>query len=119
MTQHRLQCFFEEDKVIAVIDGKRTEFPWGLADVFSRSLAINARKAEEYCKANQIIADNALMQRAGFPVGLSDDPLIKSESIKSALYDRNLRKYLPRAEGIGDIQSRGVVGTPTLNKVRL
>ncbi len=119
MTDHRVQCFPEGPKVMLVIDGKTTEFPWELADIVSRSLTINARKAEEYCKANQIIADNALMQRAGFPIGLSDRPIIKAETIKEALWGRT-RKLLPwwskRAIGLGAIQSRGVVGAPTLTK---
>ncbi len=121
MTDHRLQCFDQGDKVIAVIDGVATEFPWELADIFSRSLTINARKCEEYCKANQIIADNALMQRAGFPVGLSDNPIIKDETVKEALFGKNLRRLLPFwrkdvAIGIESIKSRGSVGVPTLTK---
>jgi len=121
MTQHRVQCFKDGHEVVLVIDGKSTVFPWELADIVASSLTANARKAEEYCKVNQIIADNALMQRAGFPLGLSDHPVIKDETIKEALYDRTLRRHLPStrkdvANGLGNIQSKGVVGAPVLTK---
>ena len=82
---------------------------------------MKARESEEYQKANQIIYDNALLQRAGIPVGLSDHPKIKEESVKEALYNRDLRRWLPSIRktvdsGIGAIQARGVVGAPRLTK---
>ena len=100
------------------------DMPWEKADEFAHALTQMARRAEEYCKANQIIADNALLQRSGAPIGLSDDPLIKSETIKTALYDRTLRKLMPWrnrkvAAGLGNIQERGVVGAPALTKHRM
>lgn len=121
MTDHRVQCRVEDDKVILIIDGVATPFPWELADIVSKSLTINARKAEEFVKANRIIADNALMQRSGANFGLSDNPLINGETIKEALHNKGIRRLLPwrdkkRSAGLGGIQSRGVVGAPTLRK---
>lgn len=97
--------------------------PWEVADKIARQSIRAARLAEEVCKANQVIMDNALLQRSGVlpGIGLSDHPLIKAESIKEALYDKKLRRYLPYhkpnvANGIGGIKSRGVVGAPSFTK---
>ena len=109
-----------EGRVVLIVnnDAKGLAMPWQKADELIRALRQVTREAEEYCKANQIIADNALMQRAGMPVGLSNNPIIMRESIKEALYSRDLRRALPHqtAAGLGDIQTRGVVGSPTLRR---
>lgn len=104
-----------------ILAGKGLGMPWQKADELARSLTRQARRAEEYEKANRIIADNALMQRAGANVGLSDRPDIKTETIKEALYNKALRRALswrnPNvAEGLGNIRRRGVVGAPALTK---
>ena len=111
-------------KVVYLFNGKNLfggSLSWESTDFIARLSTQAARLAEEHCKANRIIMDNALLQRSGFPIGLSDHPKIKDESIKEALHNRDLRRYLPFhkpnvAKGIGDIKSRGVVGTPSLIK---
>lgn len=115
MSVHNLKIRHENGKVLFVIDGKGYRIPWEYADVLSRGFTMAARKAEEYCRANAIIMDNALMQRAGLPIGLSDHPVIKQESIKEALHNRRLRTSGAKA-GIESIKSRGVVGSPSLLK---
>lgn len=94
---------------------------WEIADLIARNSTRAARAAEEHCKANQIIYDNALLHRSGrMPfLGLSDHPLIKDETIKEALHNRELRRALPyqrHSTGIGNIKSKGIVGTPTISK---
>jgi len=103
-------------KVILAINGKVTVLPIDVAERVARGLVRKAREAEELVQANRIIMDNALMQRAGANIGLSDHPKIKEESIKEALYNRDLRRYLPKGSGMGDIKTRGVVGAPSLFK---
>jgi len=121
MSQEHIQFRHENGKVIFVFNGKGYSMPWEKADDLSRAAATMARQAEEYCKANQIIADNALMQRSGFPMGLSDNPIIQDETIKEALGSKYLRRVLPwrdknTSSGIGGIKTRGAVGAPTLSK---
>ena len=113
-------------KIVYLFNGKNLfggdgRLSWESADFIALLSTRAARQAEEYCKANRIIMDNALLQRSGFPIGLSDHPKIKDESIKEALHNRDLRRYLPYQKknvgiGIGNIKSRGVVGTPSLTK---
>lgn len=122
MTDHKISVgISDKGEVLMAVGGKSYAMPWQKADELARALIIGARSAEEYCKANQIIYDNAILQRSGgLPgVGLSDHPKIKDETVKTALHDRNLRRYLPahkNANGIGDIQTRGAVGAPALHK---
>ena len=113
-------------KVLYLYNGKRIfggVVPWEVADKFAKQSTRAARLAEEVCKANQVIMDNALLQRSGVlpGIGLSDHPLIKAETVKESLYNRDLRRYLPYqkpnvADGMGAIKRRGVVGAPSLIK---
>ncbi len=100
---------------------KGVDMPWEIADQLARALTVMARRAEEYCKANAIIMDNALLQRCGANIGLSDHPKIKDETVKEALHNRELRRARPWrdknvAAAIEGIRSRGVVGAPSLSK---
>ena len=112
----------DNGKVVLIIDhGKGISIPWEYGDHVAKAITAKTRKAEEYCKANQIIADNALLQRSGFPIGMSDNPIINKETAHMAFYDRALRKYVPyhtkiAQKGLGGIQRRGVVGAPSLTK---
>ena len=97
------------------------DMTWQKADELAAALTRMARRGEEYEKANQIIADNALLQRSGANFGLSDRPDINGETIKEALYNKTLRRLMPWRQknvshGIEAIRSRGVVGSPALTK---
>ena len=127
MNDNKLQIFDNGNgKVVYLYNGKNlfnADVPWEVADQIAKKSTRAARKAEEICKANQVIMDNAILQRSGVlpGIGLSDHPLIKKESIKEALHNRDLRRYLPHqkpnvASGMGAIKRRGVVGAPSLIK---
>lgn len=104
----------EGDKVLLVINDKSYLIPWEQALVIARGIRAKAKKAEEFAKANRIIADHALLTRAGFPIGLSDHPRIKDEVRKEAAWNSELRRALP-----GGVRSREVFGTPAVrNKPR-
>ena len=124
MSVHNVQVRAEGAEVVLILDGKGMRMPWQKADEISTALRRKARLAEEVEMATQVIADNALLQRSGaIPgLGLSDHPAIRDETVKEALYGRDLRRHLPAhdkqvANGIGGIQTRGAVGAPTLGKV--
>ena len=68
-----------------------------------------ARVAEERDAIEQIIYDHALLTRAGFSFGLTDNPAAQAEVEKEAAWNRDLRRALP-----GGVRSSEVVGTPTL-----
>jgi hypothetical protein len=97
------------NKVVFSLDGKTVEIPWEHANEIARALFMKARQAEEEEKALGIIRDNAILLRAGVPIGLSDRKDIKNETIQTAKYDRDLRRYMP-----GGIKSRELFGAPTI-----
>lgn len=70
-----------------------------------------AKRAEEHAQAAQIIADSAILMRAGVPFSLSNNPKILAEAAKEAAWNRTLRRFMP-----GGVLSEEVVGTPTLIK---
>jgi hypothetical protein len=118
----KLQVRTTETGVLYILNGQSLfggPVSYEVADQIARESTRCARLYEERVKANEIIMDNALMQRAGANIGLSDNPKIKAETIKEALYNRELRRHLPSKDnmrGIGGIQSRGAVGAPSLFK---
>ena len=72
-TQH-ITVRREGVRVILLVNGKRAaDLPWQKADELARALSAQARKCEEAEKAEAIIADQAILTRLGFPVGLSND----------------------------------------------
>ena len=125
MTYEKLQVRHTEDgRVVYLFNGKVVfgdPVPWELADLIAQQSTIHARKAEEICKANQIMYDNAIIQRSGVlpGVGLSNNPKIINGTLSEAFYNRELRRAMPyqkHGEGMGNIQSQGIVGTPTIRK---
>ena len=102
----------EGTRVLIISEGKLLlDLPWKAALAVSKGLRVAARLAEEQVEALKIIQDQALIQRVGFPIGLTNNPVIQKEAMKEAVHNRGLRRALP-----GGIKSQSAVGTPTLIK---
>lgn len=97
----------EGSDVFFEIDGRTFRVGWEKALELAGALREAARRAEEYAKANQIIADGAILLRAGFPIGLSNRPDIKAEVRKEAQHNKHLRRYMP-APSIPPAETWGV-----------
>ena len=69
-----------------------------------------ALEAEEWATRERLADDGALLCRVGFPVGLTNHPVIKEEIRQRAAWDSDLRRYLP-----GGVRSQAVVGTPSIS----
>jgi hypothetical protein len=111
MSLKTFKCRQEGDRVIVEIDGRGYTIPWKHALDISRGLYRVSKQAEEFASANRIIADHALLTRAGFPVGLSNNPKIKDEVRKESAWNGFLRKHFP-----GGVKSREVFGTPSIKR---
>lgn len=85
------------------------EMPWEAADQLAKALLAKARQAEELQKAEQIALDQAVLLRGGFPFGLTRHRAIMSEALKQALWNTQLRRYMP-----GGVKSQEVFGTPAI-----
>ena len=110
LLQDQITIRREDTRVLLLKNGVLiADMPYDKALSVARGLSLKAREAEEIVKAEQVIADNALLLRTGAPIGLSSNPDIIHESIKEAVNNRELRRYLP-----GGIKSQSVVGRPSL-----
>jgi hypothetical protein len=76
--------------------------PWKAAQLLARALHQKSKLAEEYAKANDIIADQALLLNMGAPFGIAVNPKILHAAAEEAA-------TLP-----GGIRSRAIVGAPTI-----
>ncbi len=85
------------------------DVPWDVALALAEDITRQARRAEELAKAEQIILDNAVLFRAGVPIGLSNNRDIMAETVKAAQFDPLLRRHMR-----GGIKSQSIVGTPVL-----
>lgn len=100
----------EGDRVLLIQNGRLVlDLPWQAALDVGRGICAKARLSEEHAKADSVITDQAILIRAGFPLGLTRQPHMIREAIKTANNDRKLRRYIPNG-----IRSQAVVGNPTL-----
>jgi hypothetical protein len=110
MSTQRVSVRREGDNILILKNGVLLiEMPYQAALGLSQALRVKAKEVEEEVCAQQIIADQALLLRAGAPFGLTGHPVILRESVKTALTDRNLRRYLP-----GGIASKAIVMAPRI-----
>lgn len=96
--------------VLMLLDGQLAlEMSWENALEVANALRTVAKNAEEYAKANEIVNDQAILMRSGFPIDLTTHPDILKEAAKEAAWDSNLRRAMP-----GGIKSQERFGKPTI-----
>ena len=96
---------------ILLLNGGRLllDLPWRGALDLGAALIQQARKDEEIANHEQVVRDQAILNRAGIRLGLVNDPHLQEEAMKEAAWNSDLRRYMP-----GGIKSQEIVGTPTL-----
>lgn len=101
----------QEGTHVLLIQGGKTliDMPWDKALEMAREVIHRARLAEEIEKAELIILDQAIVQRAGMPFGLSNNRDIQVEAMKEAVHHPLLRRHMP------SIQSQEIVGAPSVH----
>lgn len=82
---------------------------WRGLDELANQIKAMARQCEAEEKAEELIADTAILYRSGAPFGLSAHPDIRHEAMKGAHWGSDLRRYLPFS-----VPSAEAFGTPTL-----
>ncbi len=88
------------------------EMPWAVAQEISRVILAVAKHVEnETANPLKTIDDQALLMRAGAPLGLTDDPRKLKEAFKEAQWNTTLRKAMPNATGIESCEK---MGTPRI-----
>lgn len=95
-------------EVVMLFNGRRIcSLPWGHALQVARALTIQARRAEEVEKHEQVSFDHGLMLRTGAPFGIAFNRTIRQIGEHKAAWHRSLRRYLP-----GGVKSQEKLGTP-------
>ena len=105
----------QEGERVLVIENGRTilDLPWDAAQALARAILAQANRAEEVAKAEQVVFDNAILLRAGVPVGLTSNPVLLGQSVREAQSNSKLRRYMP-----GGIKSKEAFGTPRIIRHR-
>lgn len=80
-------------RVVLLIDGHYLcDMPWQSVDEYINVLKGAARLAENAEKAEKQVLDQAILLRAGMPVGLSQNKKVFDEAKKEAVHNRELRR---------------------------
>jgi hypothetical protein len=108
--QSRADVRVEGELVVLILNGVATTMPYQAADAIVQRLSAAARLAEERVKHEQVQADHALLTRAGFGIGVTNDPRIAAAAERDAAWDSKLRRYLP-----GGVRSKTRIGVPAIH----
>src|SRR3972149_5499635 len=96
MSKQELTIRQEGTHVYLLVSGQAiADIPWDAALELAKAIFIQAKKAEELAKALDIVQDQAILIRSGFPVSLTANPDINAEALKEAQTNRDLRRYIP------------------------
>lgn len=107
----------EGNRVLVLEAGRLVlDMPYQAARTLARALLAKAAQAEEVVRAEQVIADQAILTRLGVPLGLTNSPVLQRAAANEAAWNTSLRRYIPlrRAKGVGGIRSGEIFGTPTI-----
>lgn len=95
------------------------DLPWQAARELSKAIRSQAARAEQNTKIENIVADQALLIRKGFPIALTNKPEVFKAAGNEAAHGRTLRRALPG--GIPDKVTFGaavVHGRPSKHVIR-
>ena len=100
----------EGSNVLLFVNGKVVvNLPWDAWLELSREIIAKARQAEQIAKADKVIKDQALLQRYGFPIGVTNNKDMQKEAMNEAAWGSELRRYKP-----GGLPSQEIVGVPSV-----
>lgn len=102
------------DKVYLIHNGRLVdEMPWQIAIQLAKAILGKGKEAETHAKAKQVITDQAILMRAGVPIGFTSHRGMLNEASKMAQWDSSIRRYMPSTPGI---TSKEVFGIPTISQ---
>jgi hypothetical protein len=109
---HRTIRIHNPHTLILIKDGRTIdEMTPEAAIAWAQAVIGQAKKAQEMQEKNaeKLAFDGAVLLRAGFPVGLTNNPKILDMTRKEAESNRELRRHMP-----GGIKSTSQVGAPAV-----
>jgi len=118
------------ERVLVIKDGVTLlDLPWDAARDLGKAMRLQSARAEQTAKVVQVIADQALLIRKGFPIALTPDPAVFKAAGNEAAHDRDLRRFVPggvpsgvkfgmaRLRGRPARRSIGAQGIPSAEKM--
>jgi len=100
----------EGTRVLVIEDGRTIlDMPWDGALALARAIHVKGKQAEE------IIFDQAILQRLGVPLGLTSNPDMQRAACVEAAWNSDLRRWI-RSGRAGGIASQAVFGVPRVIK---
>lgn len=85
------------------------DMPWEAALELSAAITAQARLAEERAKIHEVARDQAILMRAGSPIGILNTPGGMDLAKQIATGDRDLRRFMPN-----HIKTEEKFGSPTV-----
>lgn len=111
----KLTIHQEGSRVSLIVDGQRVlDMTWQQCLELGRALMYQARKAEELTKADQVIMDQAMLMRAGFPMRLATNNDMVKIAGNEAAWNSELRRHMPN-----NLEQYGVMFPPTVTKEKV
>ena len=99
-------------RVLLIVDGQRTlDMTWQQCLELGRALMYQARKAEEIEKVDQVVMDQAILMRAGFPMRMATNEHMLKLAGNEAAWNSDLRRRMPN-----NIEQYGVMYPPMVIK---
>jgi hypothetical protein len=107
-----IRFIIHNERIVMLINGKiSADFPPEVAKSLSIALNQQALIIENEQRQRQNLTDQAILMRAGIPIGLGSNKKMLEEAHNEAQWNRELRRYMKNAPGI---KSREIFGTPTI-----
>ena len=105
----------QEGERVLLLEGGRAilDLPWDAALELARAIHIQAKRAEELAKIEEIVRDQSILARLGIPFGLTNRIDALKEAMKEAAWNSQLRRYIPPGRA-GGITSQAVFGAPKI-----
>lgn len=86
----------EGERVLVLRNGVALfNMPWEAALEMANALTAKARLAEELVKIQEVARDQAILMRAGSPIGIINTPGGMDLAKQIATGDRDLRRFMP------------------------
>lgn len=105
----------QEGERVLVLEGGRVVFdlPYDAALALSRAIHIKGKQAEQWAARESVIDDQAILNRLGVPLGLTNSPVLQHAAWNKAAWDSDLRRYIRPSRARG-IESQETFGIPTV-----
>jgi len=103
----------DDENVVLVENGQVIlSLPADAAKELSIAIKIQSSRASEIQKVTRLIDDQAFCIRAGIPLALTSNPEIFGEAKKESMWNRMLRRYIPKVKPVAKFGRARIIQSP-------